>query len=133
MSATTSADATMTVAARAPRWATAAAYALGVFFAGLGLMRLLPIATDQWLFEDWGVPWWLRTGAAAAELLAGGLLFVRRLRILGAVGVFTIMVSAGTMHAALGHSMILSALLNGLPAVLAAAVAWAHRRQLAVL
>lgn len=117
----------------APRWATVAAWLLGVFFAGLGALRLLPMATDQWLFEAWGVPWWLRTGAALAELLAGALLVIRRTRVLGAVGIFTVMASAGTMHAALGHSMVIAALVNGVPALLAAAVAWAHRRQLAEL
>lgn len=117
----------------APRWATVLAFLLGVFFAGLGLMRLLPIETDQSMFEGWGVPWWLRTGAAIAELIAGGLLFIRPVRALGAVGIFTIMVSAGTMHAALDHDMAISVAVNGIPAVLAAAIAWAHRRQLAIL
>lgn len=117
----------------APRWATVVAYLLGVFFAGLGLMRLLPVTTDQAMFADWGVPWWLRTGAAIAELIAGALLFIRPVRALGAVGIFTIMVSAGTMHAALDHNMAISVASNGVPAVLAAAVAWAYRRQLAKL
>lgn len=117
----------------APRWSTVIAIVLGVFFAGLGLMRLLPMTTDQALFQNWGVPWWLRTGAAIAELLAGAMLFVPRLRAIGAVGIFTIMVSAGTLHAGLGHNMALSALINGVPAVLAAVVAWTHRRQLAMM
>lgn len=96
-------------------------------------MRLLPVPTDQEMFASWKVPAWLRTGAAVAELIAGSLLLRRRLRPVGAIGIFTIMVSAGTLHAALGHSMVLSALINGVPALLAAAVAWTHRRALATL
>lgn len=119
--------------AGAPRWAGVVAVVLGLFFGGLGVLRLLPITTDQAMFESWGVPWWLRTGAAVAELLAGVLLLVPRLRVIGAVGIFTVMVSAGTLHAALGHHMGLSAAINGIPALLAATVAWTHRRQLAAL
>jgi uncharacterized membrane protein YphA (DoxX/SURF4 family) len=114
-----------------PRWSTVVAIVLGVFFFGLGVMRLLPIETDQAMFQAWGVPLWLRIGAAIAEILAGALILTRRWRPLGAVGIFTIMTSAGTLHAALEHSMAVTAAVNGIPAMLAVAVAWTHRRQLA--
>ncbi|MQA17499.1 MAG: hypothetical protein GEV09_26415 [Pseudonocardiaceae bacterium] len=60
-------------------------------------------------------------------------MFIRSVRVLGAVGIFTIMARADTMRAALGHSMVISALVTGVPAGRAAALAWAHRRQLAAL
>ncbi|TWP53721.1 hypothetical protein FKR81_02900 [Lentzea tibetensis] len=109
------------------------ALVLGVFFAGLGAIRLLPVEFDQEMFAGWGVPMWLRTGAAITQLLSGVLLLVPRTRAVGAVGIFTIMVSAGTVHAMLGHDMAWATLYCGLPAVAAAAVAWACRGDLATL
>src|SRR3954471_865291 len=94
------------------RWT---AWVLGAGFAGLGLIRLLPVESDQAMFVDWGLPMWLRAGAAIAELVAGALLFFPKTRAIGAVGVFTIMVAAGTVHAALGHNMFWAALYCGLP------------------
>ncbi len=76
------------------------------------------------MFADWGVPMWLRTGAAVSQLLAGVLLLVPRTRAIGGVGIFTIMVSAGTIHAMLGHNMLWATLYCGAPALAAAAVAW---------
>ena len=67
---------------------------------------------------------WLRTGAAVSQLLAGVLLLVPRTRAIGGVGIFTIMVSAGTIHAMLGHNMLWATLYCGAPALAAAAVAW---------
>jgi hypothetical protein len=115
----------------APRWAGVLAILLGLFFLGLGVMRLLPIETDQEMFLGWGVPLYLRTGAALAEALAGALILTRRWRVLGGVGLFTIMVAAGTLHTGLEHSLALTAAINGIPALLAAVVAWTHRHQLA--
>jgi hypothetical protein len=106
---------------------------LGVFFAGLGAIRLLPVEFDQEMFADWGVPMWLRTGAAITQVISGVLLLIARTRAIGAVGVFTIMVAAGTIHAMLNHNMAWAALYCGLPALAAAWVAWATRRDLATL
>jgi uncharacterized membrane protein YphA (DoxX/SURF4 family) len=109
------------------------ALVLGVFFAGLGAIRLLPVEFDQEMFADWGVPMWLRTGAAITQVISGVLLLIPRTRAIGAVGVFTIMVSAGTIHAMLNHNMAWAALYCGLPALAAAWVAWRKRGDLAAL
>jgi hypothetical protein len=106
---------------------------LGLFFAGAGVMRLLPVPFDIELFASWGLPLWLRTGVGVAELTAGTLAALHRTRPVGAAGIFTIMTAAGTVHAALGHSMAITAVVNGVPAALALAVAWATRRRLAEL
>ena len=119
--------------ATAPRWAETTGIVVGLFFAGAGVMRLLPVPFDMDLFASWGLPMWLRTGVGVAELLAGSLMALPRTRPLGAGGVFTIMVAAGTVHAALGHSMAIAVLVNGVPAFLALAVAWATRHRLAEL
>jgi len=105
------------------RWT---ALALGVFFAGLGTIRLLPVPFDQEMFADWGVPLWLRTGAAIVQVLSGVLLLFLRSRTFGGIGIFTIMVSAGTLHAALDHNMVWASLYCGLPALAAAGVAWTY-------
>ena len=110
---------------------TCLAVALGVVFAGLGAIRLLPVPFDQEMFADWGLPMWLRTGAALSQLLSGVLLLIPRTRAIGAIGIFTIMVSAGTVHAVLNHNMAWATLYCGAPALAAAAVAWAFRRELA--
>jgi hypothetical protein len=106
---------------------------LGVFFAGLGAIRLLPVEFDQEMFADWGVPMWLRTGAAITQVISGVLLLVPRTRAIGAVGIFTIMVAAGTIHAMLDHNMAWATLYCGLPALAAAWVAWDSRGTLATL
>jgi uncharacterized membrane protein YphA (DoxX/SURF4 family) len=115
------------------RWPDRVGLALGLFFVGAGVMRLLPVPFDMDLFASWGLPMWLRTGVGLAELTAGSLLALRRTRPLGAGGIFTIMTAAGTVHAALGHSMLIAAVVNGVPAATALAVAWATRRRLADL
>lgn len=120
-------------AATAPRWTESAGLVLGLFFAGAGVMRLLPVPFDVDLFTSWGLPMWLRTGAGVAELLAGTLMALPRTRPIGAGGVFTIMVAAGTVHAALGHSMAIAVAVNGIPALLALAIAWSTRHRLADL
>jgi len=120
-------------ATTAPRWAETTGLVVGLFFAGAGVMRLLPVPFDMDLFASWGLPMWLRTGVGVAELLAGSLMALPRSRPIGAGGVFTIMVAAGTVHAALGHSMVIAAVVNGVPALLALAVAWSTRRRLAEL
>ncbi len=120
-------------AATAPRRAETAGLVVGLFFAGAGVMRLLPVPFDMELFASWGLPTWLRTGVGVAELLAGSLMALPRTRPIGAGGVFTIMVAAGTVHAALGHSMAIAVVVNGVPALLALAVAWSTRRRLAEL
>jgi uncharacterized membrane protein YphA (DoxX/SURF4 family) len=109
------------------------ALVLGVFFAGLGAIRLLPVEFDQEMFADWGVPMWLRTGAAITQVISGVLLLIPRTRAIGAVGIFTIMVSAGTIHAMLNHNMAWATLYCGLPALVAAWVAWRNRGDLAAL
>jgi len=106
---------------------------LGLFFAGAGVMRLLPVPFDVELFASWGLPGWLRTGVGLAELTAGTLTALYRTRPIGAGGLFTIMVAAGTVHAALGHDMRIAVLVNGVPALLALAVAWSTRRRLSEL
>lgn len=115
------------------RTATVAAVTLGAFFAGAGVMRLLPVEFDVALFASWGLPGWLRTGVGVAELAAGALTLLPRTRAIGAAGLFTIMVSAGTVHAVLGHDLRVAVALNGTLALWGLAVAWAHRRQLAEL
>lgn len=93
---------------------------LGALFAAAGVMRLLPVPFDMAMFASWGLPAWLRTVVGIAELTAGLLLLIRRTRPIGAIGVFTIMVSAGTTHAVLGHGVDIAIFVNGIPALLAA-------------
>lgn len=116
--------------AAVPRWATPAAVALGLFFTGAGVMRLLPVPFDMALFADWGLPAWFRTATGLGELTVGLLTLRRSSRPIGLVGIGTVMVSAGTMHAALGHSLLVSAAVNGTLAASAFATAYALRSTL---
>ena len=110
-----------------PSWATTLAVLLGWFFAGAGVMRLLPVPFDMALFASWGLPLWFRAGVGLAELLVGALALRERTRPVGLVGIGVVMVSAGTMHAALGHSLLVAVLVNGTLAAAAFVAAWMTR------
>jgi hypothetical protein len=102
---------------------------LGWFFAGAGVMRLLPVPFDVALFASWGLPMWFRAAVGVAELAVGLLALRPGLRPVGLVGIGVVMVSAGTMHAALGHSLLVAAGVNGTLAAAAFAAAWALRSE----
>jgi hypothetical protein len=104
-----------------------AASVLGWFFAGAGVMRLLPVPFDMALFASWGLPTWFRAAVGVAELAVGVLALRPGFRPIGLVGIGVVMVSAGTMHAALGHSLLVATGVNGSLAVAAFATAWALR------
>jgi hypothetical protein len=106
-----------------------AASVLGWFFAGAGVMRLLPVPFDVALFASWGLPAWFRAGVGVAELAVGLLALRPGLRPVGLVGIGVVMVSAGTMHAALGHSLLMAVGVNGTLAAAAFATAWALRAE----
>lgn len=102
---------------------------LAWFFAGAGVMRLLPIPFDVALFTSWGLPAWLRAAVGVTELAVGVLALRPGLRPLGLIGIGVVMVSAGTMHAALGHSLLVAVGVNGSLAATAFATAWALRAE----
>lgn len=110
-----------------PVWAQRLAGLLGWFFAGAGVMRLLPVPFDASLFASWGLPGWFRVAVGITELTVGVLALRPATRLVGLIGVGVVMVSAGTMHAALGHSLLVAALVNGTLAGAAFATAWASR------
>lgn len=111
----------------APAWANRLGFFLGWFFAGAGVMRLLPVPFDVALFSSWGLPGWFRAAVGLAELTVGALALRPATRPVGLVGIGVVMVSAGTMHAALGHSLLVAVLVNGTLAAAAFATAWATR------
>ena len=115
---------------RSPRWALWLAAVLGWFFAGAGVMRLLPVPFDAALFESWGLPGWFRASVGVAELLVGVLALRPATRQIGLVGIGVVMVSAATMHAALGHGLVGPVLANAPLAAAAFACAWATRFEL---
>ncbi len=102
---------------------------LGWFFAGAGVMRLLPVPFDVALFTSWGLPGWFRAAVGVAELAVGLLALKSGWRPLGLIGIGVVMVSAGTVHAVLGHSLLIAAALNGSLAAAAFATAWALRSE----
>lgn len=102
---------------------------LGWFFAGAGVMRLLPLPFDVALFASWGLPMWFRAAVGVAELTVGLLALRPGWRPVGLVGIGVVMVSAGTMHAALGHSLLIAAGVNGTLAAAAFTTAWALRAE----
>jgi hypothetical protein len=110
-----------------PRWAARAAVLLGWFFAGAGVMRLLPVPFDVALFEGWGLSAGFRAGVGLAELAVGTLALNALTRPVGLIGIGTVMVSAGTVHAVLGHSLLVAVGVNGSLAAAAFATAWALR------
>lgn len=110
-----------------PGWALRLGPLLGWFFAGAGVMRLLPVPFDAALFESWGLPGWFRVAVGLAELVVGALALRPATRPVGLIGIGVVMVSAGTMHAALGHSLLVAALVNAPLAAAAFATAWATR------
>ena len=127
------------VAARAPRrvvlpvvpsWALRSAVLLGWFFAGAGVMRLLPVPFDLALFEGWGLTTEFRAAVGAAELTVGALTLNPRTRPIGLIGIGVVMVSAGTVHVVLGHLLVVAVLVNGSLAAAAFATAWALRTEL---
>lgn len=116
--------------ARARQLAEYAAPVLAWFFLGAGVMRLLPVPFDVALSEGWGLPLWFRTCVGLAELAVGALALQPRWRPVGLVGIGTVMVAAGTVHAALGHAMVVAVPLNGCLALAAFATAWMLRDEL---
>jgi hypothetical protein len=106
-----------------------AATVLGWFFAGAGVMRLLPVPFDMALFASWGLPAWFRAAVGLAELTVGLLTLRPGWRPVGLVGIGVVMVSAGTMHAALGHSLLIAGAVNGSIAACAFTLAWARRAE----
>ena len=112
-------------------WAVRASALLGWFFAGAGVMRLLPVPFDMALFASWGLPGWFRAAVGLAELTVGLLALRRGLRPVGLVGIGVVMVSAGTMHVALGHSLLIAGAINGSLAAAAFATAWILRHEVA--
>jgi hypothetical protein len=112
-----------------PLWAARAAVLLGWFFAGAGVMRLLPVPFDVALFEGWGLSAGFRAGVGLAELAVGTLALNVRTRPVGLIGIGTVMVSAGTVHAVLGHSLLVAMGVNGSLAAAAFATAWALRTE----
>ncbi len=129
---TTMRDGTETAVAvpRSPRWARWLTPVLGWFFAGAGVMRLLPVPFDVALFASWGLPGWFRASVGVAELLVGVLALRPATRQVGLVGIGVVMVSAATMHAALGHGLVAPVLANAPLAAAAFACAWATRFEL---
>lgn len=113
-----------------PIRADVAAQLLGWFFAGAGVMRLLPVPFDVAMFESWGLPLWFRATVGVAELAVGLVALRPGLRPIGLVGIGTVMVSAGTVHAALGHSLLIAIGINGALATAAFGTAWALRAEL---
>jgi len=109
--------------------AAAAASVLGWFFAGAGVIRLLPVPFDVALFASWGLPAWFRATVGIAELAVGVLALRPGWRPVGLVGIGGVMVSAGTMHAALSHSLIVAVAVNGVIAASAFGLAWAMRSE----
>lgn len=103
---------------------------LGWFFAGAGVMRLLPVGFDVALFTSWGLPGWFRAAVGIAELTVGLLTLRPGMRPIGLIGIGVVMVSAGTMHAALGHSLLIAAGVNGSLAAAAFATAWSLRGEI---
>lgn len=112
---------------RARRLAEQVAPVLAWFFLGAGVMRLLPVPFDVALFEGWGLPGWFRTCVGLAELAVGALALRPGWRPVGLVGIGTVMVAAGTVHAVLGHAMVVAVPLNGGLALAAFATAWTLR------
>lgn len=106
-----------------------AAAVLGWFFAGAGVMRLLPVSFDVALFASWGLPGWFRAAVGVAELAVGLLALRPGWRPLGLIGIGVVMVSAGTVHAVLGHSLLIAVAVNGSIAAAAFATAWALRAE----
>ena len=113
-----------------PTLALHAASLLGWFFAGAGVMRLLPVSFDVALFASWGLPGWFRTAVGLAELTVGILSLRPGWRPVGLIGIGVVMVAAGTMHAALGHSLLIGTVVNGTLAAAAFATAWTLRREI---
>lgn len=113
----------------APTWALRAAGLLGWFFAGAGVMRLLPVPFDVALFESWGLSAGFRAGVGVAELVVGVLALNPRTRPIGLIGIGVVMVSAGTMHVVLGHLIVVAVAVNGALAAAAFATAWALRAE----
>lgn len=106
-----------------------AASLLGWFFAGAGVMRLLPVPFDVALFASWGLPAWFRTGVGVTELAVGLLALRPRWRPVGLIGIGVVMISAGTMHAALGHALLVAVAGNGVIPTTAFALAWMLRAE----
>ena len=120
-------DATQT----GPAIATTAATLLGWFFLGAGVMRLLPVPFDVALFDSWGLSASFRAAVGVAELAVGALTLRPGWRPVGLIGIGTVMVAAGTVHAVLDHNMLVAAPLNGGLAAAAFATAWALRGEVA--
>jgi hypothetical protein len=112
-----------------PAWAPRAARLLGWFFAGAGVMRLLPVPFDVALFEGWGLTGGFRAAVGMAELAVGVLTLHPRTRPVGAIGIGVVMVSAGTVHVVLGHLLAVAMVVNGSIAAAAFATAWALRAE----
>ena len=110
-----------------PGWASRSAALLGWFFAGAGVMRLLPVPFDMALFESWGLTGSFRAAVGVAELAVGVLALTARTRVIGLIGIGVVMVSAGTVHVVLGHLLVIAILVNGSLAAAAFATAWALR------
>ncbi len=110
-----------------PGWALRSAALLGWFFAGAGVMRLLPVPFDVALFESWGLTGGFRAAVGVAELAVGVLALTARTRVIGLIGIGVVMVSAGTVHVVLGHLLVVAILVNGSLAAAAFATAWALR------
>ena len=106
-----------------------AASVLGWFFAGAGVMRLLPVPFDVALFASWGLPEGFRAAVGAAELAVGLLALRPGVRPLGLTGIGVVMVAAATMHAALGHSLLVTTGVNGSLAAAAFVTAWVLRSE----
>ncbi|QBI19916.1 DoxX family protein [Egibacter rhizosphaerae] len=113
-----------------PVWALRLGWLLGWFFAGAGVMRLLPVPFDVAMFADWGLSMGFRTLVGTAELAVGALALWPRTRPVGLIGIGVVMVSAGTVHAVLGHSPIVAMVLNGSLAAAAFGTAWALRAEI---
>lgn len=112
-----------------PGWALRSAALLGWFFAGAGVMRLLPVPFDLALFESWGLTGSFRAAVGVAELAVGALALTARTRVIGLIGIGVVMVSAGTVHVVLGHLLLVAILVNGSLAAAAFATAWALRAE----
>lgn len=113
----------------APTWAVRAAGLLGWFFAGAGVMRLLPVPFDLALFEGWGLTVGFRAAVGVAELAVGALALNPRTRPIGLIGIGVVMVSAGTVHVVLGHLLVVAVVVNGSLAAAAFVTAWALRTE----
>lgn len=112
------------------RWAGWAVVVLaGVFFIGNGVQKLL--GTDQMvvMFQELGLPGWMRIAVGIAETLGGLSLLVPRVTAAAAAFLGCLMAGAVVVELLNGHAF--GALIPAQWLVLFALIVWVRRRRLA--